>query len=452
MSVARVSKFLTVAMATVLLSACGLGDGSRPVSMEIRRATSSLLGSTSNKAFVCFADQLQVIATDTDGRLGDFTQRVIWTSSNTAVARISNGDIQIPGDSTQAYASGVVLPQAPGTTIITARFSKLEASYELTVAEPTAISIEPTEQSLARYSSAPIRLRAVVDGYNRDVTALASWSIIEAATDENSDDIAVIGASSGIVAAGDTLGTRTAKAQLLACPDASPVTTMAANLVSTIRVRALTALSVSREFGTAQPLTVGTTEKFTITGHFDGTDQTQDLSGQARFENVDETGAVDTEGSAVAGGTSPANFVLAASAGSTLLRPRFPPTDRDDFATITGPVQPITTLERTFVSFAVTPTTATVEPFGSQQFTATATYADGATQDITRHVTWTYPQDVIRDVLTDVIARVTIGNVYSNAGLVTANQLADSESTIRVVRGTGDDAVEQAVTFIVNAP
>lgn len=455
MSFVRMSKWLSVSIAALLLSACGsLGDGSKPESLEIRRPVSSaLLGPTSNKAFVCFIEQMQAVAEDSEGRLGDFSSRVIWASSNPDVAQISNGEIQLPGDPTRAYASGVVIPKAAGTTTITARFSKLSASYELVVGEPSAISITPTSLSLARYSQSPFTLQAVIDGYTRDVTALARWTIDEAEESDTTTDIASIG-SSGVVLANKTLGTLTARATLDACPAGSPSAALVANLTSAINVRALSSLSVAREF--SAPLVIGTTEKFTITGHFDGTDQTQDLSLQIRFENVDAGGVVDTAGSAIAGGTSPANFVLASSVGTTRVRPRYPSADREDFPTVNGPISEVTTIERTFASFVVTPATATVAPFEAQQFRAIATYADGATQDITRHVAWTYPEDVLRELqregIRDRFDLISIGGSYTDAGLVTSRQLSDSESTIRAIRGTGDDAVEQTATFTVDAP
>lgn len=442
----RASKLLPVCVTALLLSACGgLGDGSRPESLEIGRPATALLGLTSTKAFVCFPEQLQVIATDSDGRLGDFTSRVIWTSSNPEVARISNGEIQLEDDPTQAYGNGVLIPKSAGTTTITAKFSKLSASYELTVDTPTAITLTPSSQSLAKFSYAPLKIVATLDGYSRDVTALAKWAIDEAESSDDADDIAVVG-TTGVVTAGDTLGNVTARATFQACPEGSPSAALAANLTTAVHVRELSSLSVTREF--SAPLVVGTTEKFTITGHFAGTDETQDLSPQILFTSGDST---------IAGGTSPSNYVLAAKAGTTTVTPRYPTTDRDGITTVTGAAQSVEAVDRTFVSYVVTPESATVAPFGEQQFRAIATYADGATQDITRHVTWTYPQEVLDELqddgITDRYSLVSIGNTsYDNAGLVKSLQLGDSESTIRVIRGSGDDAVEKTATFIVDAP
>lgn len=441
----RVSKLLPVWVTALLLSACGgLGDGSRPETLEIGRPVTALLGMTSTKVFVCFPEQMQVIATDTDGRRGDFTTRAIWTSSNPEVAQISNGEIQLEDDPTQAYGSGVLIPKSAGTTTITATFSTLSASYEVTVDAPTAITLSPTSQSLAKYSNAPLKIVAVLDGYTRDVTALAKWSIVEAETTEGTTDIATVG-TSGIVTAGKTLGALTARAKFQACPAGSPSAALAENLTTAINVRELAGLTVAREF--SAPLVVGTTEKFTITGTFTGTSETQDLSSQIAFTSGDST---------IAGGTSPSNYVIATKAGTTTVTPRYPPTDRDDFPKIMGPDQPVVAVDRTFVSFVVTPETATVSPLGEQQYHAIATYEDGATQDITRHVTWTYPQEVLDEVqrkgITDRSGLISIGSTYLIAGLVKSLQIGDSESTIRAIRGTGDTAVEQTATFTVDAP
>ena len=442
MLLARVTKSVSVVMAALVVSACGgLGDGSKPESLEIRRvATSVLLGTNSNKAFVCFPDQLQVVATATDGHLGDFTSRVIWTSSNPDVVAVSNGDIQLPDDATKAYAAGVLIPKAAGTATITAKFSKLSTTYEVVVDEPSSISIEPTSQSLALYSTSLIKVYTVVDGYKRDVTAKATWKIVEADTDTTSTDIGTVGATTGAVAANKTLGTLHAKATLSACPEGSALADTAANLLSTINVRALTSLTVTREFGDTPPaLTLGTTEALTLTGHFSGTSETQDLSTQAAYTSTS---------TAIAGSTSPANLILAASVGSVQITPRYPPTDRTDFTTISATPLTVETADRTFTSFVITPATTTVGPFVEKQFHAIATYGDGVTQDITRHVAWALAEGSSDEDL----ALVSIGTTYSLAGLAIARQIDDGEVTIAAKRGTGDTAVTQTATLTVDAP
>ena len=99
----------------MLASACnGIGSGSRPEALELRRSqATAILGTETNRTVSCFPDQMAAVMIQTDGREGDFTARVNWTSSNPDVLRVSNGDIEYPDDDTQVFGPGVMLPQKP---------------------------------------------------------------------------------------------------------------------------------------------------------------------------------------------------------------------------------------------------------------------------------------------------------------------------------------------------
>jgi hypothetical protein len=70
-------------------------------------------------------------------------------------------------------------------------------------------------------------------------------------------------------------------------------------------------------------------------------------------------------------------------------------------------VVPLNVTAATLVSLAVSPLNASVTSFGTQQYSATGTYTDGSTQDITSTVTWA----------SDTIPVATISNAAGSNGL-----------------------------------
>jgi hypothetical protein len=115
-------------------------------------------------------------------------------------------------------------------------------------------------------------------------------------------------------------------------------------------------------------ITAGSTQQFKATGSYsDGS--TKDLTSAANWLSATQSVAtINVSGlaTAVAAGTT---SISASSAG------------------ITG-TTPLTVTVVPLVSIAVTPATATIAPNSQQQFTATGTYADASTKNITSSVTW----------------------------------------------------------------
>ncbi len=118
---------------------------------------------------------------------------------------------------------------------------------------------------------------------------------------------------------------------------------------------------------TSPSLTVGATQQFTATGTYsDGS--TKNLTTSANWTSSSSTVAAITTGglaTAVGGGTSTITAASGSVSGATTL-------------TVANPLK----------SIAVTPGSASVAPNGTQQFTATGTFADGTTQDLTTTATW----------------------------------------------------------------
>jgi hypothetical protein len=85
----------------------------------------------------------------------------------------------------------------------------------------------------------------------------------------------------------------------------------------------------------------------------------------------------------------------------------------------------------TLASIKVTPAAATIGPGSTQQFTATGTYTDGTTQNLTTIVTWMSSSNV-----------VSIGNSSGSQGLATATGAGTASITARL-----DDVTSPAATL-----
>ena len=422
----------------LLLAACdisGIGDGNALEKVEILRSTAPV-DPTSGTLYRCLPSQLQLIGTFSNGQRGDYTLRGRWSSSNPDRVAVSNGDIQLPSDPTLAYAAGTVLPKAQGSATITAEFVGLVATYQVDVKSPTSFTISPASLTVAPRTARAIGLRAVLDGYDVDVSSAAEWSF-----DTPDEKVALIGANTGIVA-GVGSGALTARAKFPLCEGFAP----AQNLAATINVRVPTSLVLTREFTQApnNELIVNTTDAFQTIAHFAGTDETQDISSVLTYVSdkptVALTGASGVRNFATALGVGTAVFT--AKYQEKLDDPATPDVNEGSAEIVSNPVT-ITVVEDALDTIAVTPEVATITALGTQQFVATGNYTSGRTQPITRHVTWSSAD----------VTKVLIRSGISGAGLAVSLLPQATEAAVElkasVTIGSGTAAVSKTDTALI---
>jgi hypothetical protein len=151
-----------VALMLVLLVSC---SGFFPSSSTITALSVSPTG-----PFVKPQATQQFSATATFGNntMGDATDKVTWTSSNTGIATISAGGL----------ATGVAI----GTTTVTAKSGSVSASTTLTVSNHTVttITVSPSsftlQFSLGQTTKQFRAMATLDDGSNTDVTTQAMWT------------------------------------------------------------------------------------------------------------------------------------------------------------------------------------------------------------------------------------------------------------------------------------
>ncbi|MDD3762637.1 MAG: Ig-like domain-containing protein [Nevskiales bacterium] len=420
---------------SAVLGACnigGIGDGNRLETLSIARQT-SLLDASSNVSYLCFTDKLQVIGTFTDGGQADYSARATWSSSDPAVVKVSNGDIQLASDPTLAYASGTLVPVATGTATIKVEFVGLSASYDVEVRAPDELYMEQSELTVAPETSAGLTLRASVGGYTLNVTRAAVWSF-----EAPNDDVATIGIGTGVISAVAPGGPLVATASLDACAG-NPIEQ---DLKAQVNIEYPTALTLEREFVDApnDELIVGTTESLRVTAQFAG-GQTQDLSGLVLLTS-DDTAVI-----------SPAvllpQIVTAAAVGTAGVKATYGGDDGNDEEGDTDPplvesnTVTLNAVERTLDSISIDPVNPTVEALDSQQFEAIGHYdGDTVTQPVTRSVVWASSDTTV----------ATIGTGLFGGGLAVSTKAEDGAVTVTATVGADDDALTDETTLCIVTP
>lgn len=374
----------------------GIGEGNRIESIRLQLVTAP--DSTTPVIYQCLRNNLQAIATFTNGLEGDVTTRVNFTSSNPALISVSNGDQPVPGNETFNFVSGTLTPAAgnlPGAmggdkSLITAEFAGITANIEVEVRKPDSITITPNNPILAPGSSQILTATAVLDGVSQNITQAGDWVIQVPNT-----NIASIAQFTGVVtvpATADTMNSIesvTARLRLSACDGFDfDDSDLPAGVVLTnqIDVSSNFNIVIQREPGFTQPLVVGTSEFIRTIASFNGDPRTQDLSFQSVYTSADPTRLLHATGLLTALDDTSAPVAITSTFGAELVNGSANPNRRTAMMDFEAQ-------DATLASFVVSPAPAMIPELGATQFSALGTFnptGGGAsfTQPVSRHLLW----------------------------------------------------------------
>jgi uncharacterized protein YjdB len=300
--------------------------------------------------------QYKAIGHYSDGSVVDLTTLVQWTSSNTNTATIGL---------TTGLATGVAASTTPVT--ITAAYGAVSGTATLTVDNPTlrGITITPLSWTLpVNYSKQYTAIGHYDNGRTADITTLVSWH-------SNNHLAATIGANTGI-ATGVDQGSATISATYQGVPSNNATLTVVAGTLNSI---------------TVTPYTVNTpagfTVQYTATGHFSG-GTTEDLTTLSTWTSSNLSVATIITGGASSG------LATALREGSTSI------TAVSGGKTSNAATMRVTSA--TLSSITVTPATQSIPAGFTQQYTATGTYSDGTSVDITKRVTWASSNEAVATI------------------------------------------------------
>jgi urocanate hydratase len=370
--------YIVALLFVALVSGCGCGGDEGPVlvSIEVSPANPSIPLGTSQQftATGVFSNQTTL----------DITETVTWSSSDPAVAQVSNTE----------GSKGLAASGAVGSTTVTATSGDISGKTTLTVtgAALVSIAVSPLNPSIALGTTQQFKATGTyTDSSTRDITAEVTWDSATAsvATISNTEGSKGLASSHSV---GQTAITASSGG-------------MSASTVLTVTAAQLASLAVTP----ADPVVIrGMTQQFIATGTF--TDHsTQDLTASAVWSSSDPSIALisNIPGSqGLASALSPGTITVTATSGG-----------------ISGSTS-MTVNDAVLVSIKVSPAYL-VARFGvSIQYTATGMYSDNSTRDITTLVTWSSSDASI----------ASISNAPGTKGLATTDHKV-GETTITATLG-----------------
>ena len=348
------------APATINVTYAGL---STSATLTVTQATLTSLTVTPALSTVGVGGTQQFTATGvfSDGSTQDVTSMARWTSSSASIALISS----------DGWANTV----GKGNAQITAQYQTASGSAALTVSIPvlTSIMVMPPNPVVPTYS----RIQFTAVGVFSDGTTIplsrvywhTSWGRVARIS------------YSGLVRTRQA-GTATVTAWLHG---------MTGSTTMTVTSSSLTSVTISPDQTTIAP---GTTQQFSLIGTF-GDGAQVDLTKSAYWQTSNWKNAIITN-TGLARGFAAGQVTITAFYRSLL----------SDQTTLT-------VSDASLVSIAVSPSAPTVVLGGTEPFTATGTFSDGSTQDITSICRWTSSNPVV--------AIVTRGGLAFSAAHGSAN-------------------------------
>ncbi len=315
------------------------------VSIKIKPATALIpLGTT--QAFTSTGNYA-------DGTTHDLTSSVYWGSSAGTVSTISNATGTV----------GLSTSVAVGSTTISATSGSVSGTASLTITPPALVTISITPQN-----------PAIALGTSQQFTATGTYS--DQSTQRITTNVTWTSSSATVAVISNSTGS-----QGLATSSGMGLTTITAakgsvSANTTLIVGCITQLLSIAVTPSGPAITIGGNLQFTATGTYTG-GCTANLTSSVMWSSSN-TAIVNINGSGYATGSGQGSATitggLGAISGSTT-------------AVINKP-SPV------LVSISATPSKPSIVLGNNQQFTATGTYSDGSTQNLTSTAAWVRPTPV----------------------------------------------------------
>ncbi len=328
-----------VSLGTATISATS-GAVSGNTSLTVNAANLASLAITPAPPSVAQGTSIKLVATGTfnDGGTRNLTTLVTWSSSDTTKATIGG-------------ANGVAKGLAAGTTTITATLGSVSTTATLTVtnATVTLITVTPSSKTIAPGTKQNFNATGTFsDSTTQIITSDVVWA---------SDTLSVATITAAGTATGVSAGTTNISATLGSIVGSAPLTVSGATLVS-LAVTPTTAV-----------LAPASTLVYQAVGTYSD-NSTQTISNSVTWSSSD-TNVVTIAGSGQATGQSAGAASIKAQIGS-----------------ISG-TSNIIVESSALQSIVVTPAASSIPVQVELQYTATGTFGDGSTQNLTNSVTWT---------------------------------------------------------------
>jgi hypothetical protein len=357
--------------------------------------------------------QFNAMGTYTDHSAQPLTSIVSWTSSNTSVATISNS----------SGTQGTLTTLAAGTTTITATdpVTSKNATLLFTVsaAAVNGLTVSPSSPSIPQGTTQQfVAMASYTDGSSQNVTSAATWTSSDTTQATISNAAGNPGIATGVLAGGRGVtitaaygGFSNTASLAITAPTLVSITVSPANL----------------------SLPLGETQQFTATGNFSDGSQA-DLTNDINGEWYDDTLGLQMYYNSISG----------------LAQAIIPGQDTVYFWEFAGPYAGMTgqvvvnVTNASLTALSVTPGSASVPANASVQFTATGTYSDNSTLDLTSAVTW-ISSDTTQAVISNSAGSqgVALGVAAGGGVTVTASYQGFSAQASLAVKTVSSIAIVQ---------
>ena len=378
-----------------LLSGCGGSSSSSAPAPAPNSLTAITIDPVNPSSAVGFTQQLHATGTYSDGTTKDLTASVTWSSTDSSVATVSN----------KSDSKGLATAGEAGLSTVTARLGgkQAQSAFTVTSATLTSIVVEPANPFLAKGTTLQLTATGKFsDGTTQDLTTQVGWSSANTNVASVSNSSNTIGLVAGIAAGGSAITASYKSVQ--------------GSTTVTVTASTLTSITITPP---NPSIAQGSALRLTATGNFsDGT--TQDLTSQTTWSSSNSAVAqISNTGTTIGQvtGASPGTATISAAAGAV-----------QGSTTVT-----ITTA--TLESISITPPSPSIAQGTRIQLTATGTFSDGSTQDLSAQVSWSSGDSSI----------VQVSNVAATVGIATG-----------VTQGTGSivatlNGVQGSTTVTVTA-
>lgn len=313
---------------------------SNTVNIEVSAATVEELQISPGSLTMANGTQanLTAIATFNNGSSQNVTSQVSWQSSATSVATVDT--------------NGVVSALSQGTSLVSASFggkTSNSTSVTVTEAEVLQVSVTPDSASIAKGTEQQfVAIAHLSDGSSQDVTNQASWqsSNVNTATIDSSGQAQAINVGDATITA--TFDGQTSSGAML---------TITPALLSQIQVTPVNA-----------SVPAGENQQFQVTAIYDDGSQ-QDVTAQASWSSSNPAFAT----------VNASGLAQGIAEGSSTIQAQFDGKSASATLTVTAAI---------FTNVEIAPSTVSLPSGRTEQFTATANFSDGSSQDVTTSVSW----------------------------------------------------------------
>jgi len=376
--------FLLAVAVTMSAIFSGCGGGTATVSNPPALTSIQVTGPSANLT-AGQKQQMTAMGTYSNRITKDLTGSATWSPSRTTVATVTAG--------------GMVTANTTGTCTVSAKMGSVTGSANLTVnVVLVSIAVTPANPAVAPGTKQQfIATGTYNDGSTQNLTGSATWSSSNTAVATISTNTPTQGLSKALAPGSSTISATSG--------------TISGSTTLTVTSAVITSIAVSP----ANPnIPLGIAQQFTATGTFsDGS--VQDVTGVVTWKSS-AMGIASITVSGLATGLNIGTTNISAT-----------------FGTVSGST-PLTVNAANLASIAITPANGSIAQGTTTQLTATGTFNDGSTRNLTRQVAWSSSD-------------TTVATVASN-GMATGQPRGSSGSGTAIITATLG-SVSTSVNFTV---